>query len=269
MTALADRPSLASPNDLSDDAGAPAPPRGHGPRLYGEAFALSSGAVIELTASHAHYLRSVLRRGPGDTVVVFNGRDGEWTATLERLAKTGGQARCETRLRPQTDEAGPWLLFAPVKRGPVDLMAEKATELGVSRLSPVVTRLTTSPRVNTDRLRALTVEAAEQCRRLTVPRVDDPMPLARLTEHWPPDRHLLVLAEHGTARPAARAFADVAGVPAALLVGPEGGLTDSDLDALRQLPFVTPVRLGPRVLRAETAAIAGLTLWQTLSGDWR
>jgi len=230
---------------------------------------LAADAIVDLPAPQAHYLRSVLRRGPGDTVVLFNGQDGEWRGSIERLAKSGGQVLCGDRLRPQTTEAGPWLLFAPLKRGPVDMMTEKATELGVSQLHPVLTRFTTSPRVNLDRLRALAVEAAEQCRRLTVPCVTEPKPLAYLSDGWPSDRRLLVLAEHGAAITAAQAFSETAGKPAALLVGPEGGLADSELDALRHLPFVTPVRLGPRVLRAETAAIAGLTLWQALSGDWR
>ncbi|MBB4267943.1 16S rRNA (uracil(1498)-N(3))-methyltransferase [Roseospira visakhapatnamensis] len=243
--------------------------RGQGPRLYVPDAPLDGHATVDLPAAQSHYLRSVMRRGPGNAVVVFNGRDGEWRATVERLAKAGGRLLCRDRLRPQAAEAGPWLLFAPLKRGPVDLVAEKATELGVARLEPVLTRFTASTRVNTDRLRALAVEAAEQCRRLTVPEVAAPVALARIAETWPAERRLLVLAEHGDATPAARAFAEAAGAPAALLVGPEGGLADSELDALRQLDFVTMVRLGPRILRAETAAIAGLSLWQTLSGDWR
>lgn len=250
------------------DRDSSAPPRAQGPRLYVGETVLAADATVDLPAPQAHYLRSVLRRGPGDTVVLFNGQDGEWRATIDRLAKSGGRALCGDRLRPQATEAGPWLLFAPLKRGPVDLLAEKATELGVTRLQPVLTRFTTSPRVNTERLRTLAVEAAEQCRRLTVPDVTAPIAFAHLAEGWPGDRHLLVLAERGAAIPAARAFSDLAGAPAALLVGPEGGLSDSELDALRHLPFVTPVRLGPRVLRAETAAIAGLTLCQALSGDW-
>ncbi|KAA5605016.1 16S rRNA (uracil(1498)-N(3))-methyltransferase [Roseospira marina] len=279
-----------APNDTDDDtvpgadlsatldALAPAPPCGHGPRLFVADPTLDDGAVVTLEAPQAHYLRSVMRRGPGDSVVLFNGRDGEWQATLETMAKAFATARCAIRLRPQSAEGtenggvdGPWLLFAPLKRGPVDLLAEKATELGVARLQPVMTRFTTAARVNATRLRANAIEAAEQCRRLSVPEVAEPITLARIPEGWPEDRHLFVLAEHGHAVTAASAFAAArdAGTPAALLVGPEGGFADSELDALCQLPFVTPVRLGPRVLRAETAAIAGLTLWQALAGDWR
>jgi 16S rRNA (uracil1498-N3)-methyltransferase len=257
------------------DALAPAPPCAHGPRLYVEGADLADAAEVTLEAPQAHYLRSVMRRGSGDPVVLFNGRDGEWLARLETVAKAKATARCADCLRPQPAgeeaDAAPWLLFAPLKRGPVDLLAEKATELGTARLQPVMTRFTTAARVNATRLRAHAVEAAEQCRRLTVPDVAEPMALAHIAEGWPADRRLFVLAEHGRAAPAATAFAAAAddGAPAALLVGPEGGFADSELDALAQLAFVTPVRLGPRVLRAETAALAGLALWQALAGDWR
>jgi 16S rRNA (uracil1498-N3)-methyltransferase len=250
---------------------AAAPPPAGAPRLYVDDADLSEDGRVTLSAPQAHYLRSVMRRTPGDAVILFNGRDGEWRAALDSVAKSHATAICRDRLRPQpTDgETGPWLLFAPLKRGPVDLLAEKATELGVSRLQPVTTRLTTAARVNAARLRALAIEAAEQCRRLDVPTVTDPLPLARLAEDWPAGRTLFVLAEHGEAVPATAAFAAHAGGPAALLVGPEGGLAGAELDGLRHLPFVTCVRLGPRVLRAETAAIAGLTLWQAVAGDWR
>lgn len=253
------------------DALAPAPPSGQGPRLYAADTDLAEGASVALPAPQAHYLRSVMRRGPGDMVVLFNGRDGEWQAEIDTLTKAGATVLCRACLRPQPEgEAnGPWLLFAPLKRGPVDLLAEKATELGAARLQPVVTRFTTAARVNATRLRSVTIEAAEQCRRLSVPDMADPLPLARLGDGWPADRPLFVLAERGEAPPAAAAFAAHAGAPAALLVGPEGGFADSELDGLRHLPFVSFVRLGPRVLRAETAAIAGLTLWQALAGDWR
>nr|WP_246423839.1 16S rRNA (uracil(1498)-N(3))-methyltransferase [Roseospira goensis] len=272
---MPDDPHDPRDSDLSAtlDALAPAPPAGHGPRLYVADAALSEGGTVTLAAPQAHYLRAVMRRGPGDTVVLFNGQDGEWRAVLETVAKASATARCVACLRPQpaTEDDGPWLLFAPLKRGPVDVLAEKATELGVARLQPVLTRFTTAARVNAARLQAHAIEASEQCRRLTVPTVADPVALAHLPAAWPAERRLFVLAEHGRAGPAAAAFAAAARdeTPAALLVGPEGGLADSELDALGHLPFVTPVRLGPRVLRAETAAIAGLTLWQALAGDWR
>ncbi|MQX37316.1 16S rRNA (uracil(1498)-N(3))-methyltransferase [Roseospira navarrensis] len=272
-------PDAAAPDPSADlaatlDALAPAPPCGHGPRLFVGEADLGPAALVTLDAPQAHYLRSVMRRGPGDAVVLFNGRDGEWLARLEAVAKAAATARCTDQLRPQPDadpDAAPWLLFAPLKRGPVDLLAEKATELGAARLQPVMTRFTTAARVNATRLRAHAVEAAEQCRRLSVPQVADPIPLPRVAEGWPAGRRLFVLAEHGRAVPATAAFAAAADAtaPAALLVGPEGGLADSELDALAQLPFVTPVRLGPRILRAETAAIAGLALWQAVAGDWR
>lgn len=266
-------PSSPTANDLSAqlDALAPAPPAGQGPRLFVAAPRLEAAATVMLDPGQAHYLRAVMRRAAGDPVVLFNGTDGEWLARLERIAKAGAEAVCETRLRHQSDEPppGPWLLFAPLKRGPVDMVAEKATELGATRLLPVLTQRTTAARVNAGRLRAHAIEAAEQCRRLTVPEITEPLALSRLAQDWPGDRRLFVLAEHGTAVPASAAFAQAADQPAALLVGPEGGFTELELDALRQLPFVTAVRLGPRVLRAETAALAALALWQAVAGDAR
>jgi len=268
-----------TPDDLTSAArdalsalDAAAPPGGHGPRLFThQDTSLAEASQVTLAPGQAHYLRTVLRRGTGDAVVLFNGRDGEWLARLSRLDRGAAEAVCETCLRPQSEAGspGPWLLFAPLKRGPVDQLAEKATELGASRLVPVMTRRTTAARLNTTRLQAHAVEAAEQCRRLTVPEVVDAVPLDSLAATWPAERRLFVLAESGPAQAAAPAFVQAAGTPAALLVGPEGGFTDSELDGLRELPFVTPVRLGPRVLRAETAALAGLATWQAVAGDAR
>ena len=276
MTATPADPSPAldtmDARDAMDELDAAAPPGGRGPRLFVEGdVPLGEGGAVPLLAGQAHYLRAVMRRGPGDAVVLFNGCDGEWLARLTRLAKGAAEAVCETRLRPQPagPPAGPWLLFAPLKRGPVDMVAEKATELGAVRLVPVVTRRTTAARLNATRLRAHAVEAAEQCRRLTVPEVAEPVALESLATGWPTGRRLFVLAESGPAEAAASAFAQAAGAPAALLVGPEGGFADSELDALRQLAFVTLVRLGPRILRAETAALAALSVWQAVAGDAR
>ena len=236
-------------------------------RLYVPA-ALAAGTEVALGVGQAHYLRSVLRLDPGRRVLLFNGRDGEWLADLTELRKSGGTALARSQRRPQAAEPDLWLLFAPIKGDRIDAVAEKATELGVSRLQPVMTRHTVVARVNLDRLRARSLEAAEQCERLTVPDVLEPRPLREVLEHWPRERNLFACAEAGPARPLTEALSErTRGAPGALLVGPEGGFSPDELDLLKELAFVTAVGLGPRLLRADTAAIAALALWQALDGD--
>jgi len=240
------------------------------PRLY-TTHDLAAGASVPLTDGQAHYLRTVMRRGAGDPVHLFNGRDGEWRAALETPGRKAAVARIEAALRAQDEEPadGPWLLFAPVKRAPIDLIAEKATELGATALIPVTTARTNAARVNVARLRARAIEAAEQCGRLSVPAVRDPVALDAAFADWPPARRLLVCDEAGRAGPIADALADGSGEPLAVMIGPEGGYAPGELDAVRKLPFVTPVSLGGRILRAETAAIAALACVQAIVGDWR
>jgi len=241
-------------------------------RLFVE-DALTSGAQLALPSGQAHYLRNVLRRGLGDAVRLFNGRDGEWLATITALGRSDASVVVESRLRAQAAESDIWLLFAPVKRGPLDFLVQKAVELGVSSLRPVTTRYTDVTRVNSDRMRATALEAAEQCGRLTLPHIAALQPLNRVLADWPADRRLLVCAESGRAAPLLDVLADVSpqGPPPgwALLIGPEGGFAPEELDAFGKLPFVTAVNLGPRILRAETAALAALACWQATQGDWR
>lgn len=241
-------------------------------RLFVE-DALAAGACLALSPGQAHYLRNVLRLEPGGAVRLFNGRDGEWRATVAALGRSEAAVTVESRLREQAAEPDIWLLFAPVKRGPLDFLVQKAVELGVSSLWPVTTRYTDVARVNLDRMRATVVEAAEQCGRLTLSQIVAPQPLDRMLADWPSDRRLLVCAESGPAQPLADALADVAPgvcpVRWALLTGPEGGFAPEELDAFGKLPFVTAVSLGPRILRAETAALAALACWQAALGDWR
>lgn len=231
---------------------------------------LSESAVVELTANQAHYLRNVMRFQSGETLALFNGRDGEWRGRIDALGKNRGAVRIETRLRGQTIEPDLWLLFAPLKRARLDMVVQKAVELGVSRLQPVITEHTNMARINLDRLTANAIEAAEQCERLTIPDIRAAAALHGVPDDWPEGRRLWVCAESGASTPISAAFSAVRpGGEDAILVGPEGGFTNNELDVLNKLPFVTSVSLGPRILRAETAAIAALACYQAVLGDWR
>jgi 16S rRNA (uracil1498-N3)-methyltransferase len=236
------------------------------PRLYVDA-PLSAGAVVELDSARSHYLGHVLRRDKGAPVLLFNGREGEWQAAIDGTTKSV-RLTLERQTRPQA--AGPdlWLVFAPIKGERVDLLVEKATELGASALQPMFTQHTAVAGVNLRRLRAHAIEAAEQAERLDVPEVRAPLRLEAILKAWPAQRRLLVCAEFGQATPIAEALADLAPEEAsAVMTGPEGGFAERELDALKRLPFVRPVGLGPRLLRADTAAIAALACWQALHGD--
>jgi len=241
-------------------------------RLYVESD-LAADTAVALAPPQAHYLASVMRRAPGDEVLLFNGRDGEWSARIEALGKKTATLAVAGQTRAQA--AGPdlWLLFAPVKRASLDLVARAATELGVSALRPVETRRTVVGRVNRERMTANAIEAAEQCGRLTVPAVAPMTALAALLAEWPRERRILLCDETGGGAPPASALTGArregSDAPWAVLVGPEGGFDPGELDALGNNPIVTGVGLGPRTLRAETAAIAALACWQALVGGWR
>lgn len=229
---------------------------------------LAEGQSVGLDHERAHFLRHVLRLDRGDSVAVFNGRDGEWRAVIDGFGKGWCSLTVAEQRRQQDTTPDLWLLFAPLKKGRIDFVAEKATEMGISRLWPVFTRRTDPNRVNSDRLRANAVEAAEQCERLSVPEMGEALPLDRVLAGWPADRRLYLCAEAGSARPIAEVLRDAPAGPAALLIGPEGGFDQSELDELVKLPFVVPVGLGPRILRADTAVVAALACWQSLAGDW-
>ncbi|WP_345740965.1 16S rRNA (uracil(1498)-N(3))-methyltransferase [Thalassobaculum salexigens] len=238
-------------------------------RLYVDA-PLAAGGVVALGQDQAHYLKNVLRLGPGEGVALFNGRDGEWRAEIAAVAKKSADLAVIEQTRPQRAEPDVWLAFAPIKRARIDFTAQKATELGASVLWPVMTRHTMVDRVNTERLRANAVEAAEQSDRLTVPDVREPAKLEALIEAWPADR-ALILADETGGPPIAEALSMHRERPmtrAGFLIGPEGGFAEPELDRLRKLPFVTRVSLGERLLRADTAALAVLAIWQALVGDW-
>jgi 16S rRNA (uracil1498-N3)-methyltransferase len=237
------------------------------PRLYVTAQ-LTEGEAIPLSADQGHYLSTVMRRGPGDAVLVFNGRDGEWLARIATATKRRATLRPERQTRPQTEPPDLWLLFAPIKRQRIDVVAEKAVELGVRVLQPVVTRRTAVERVKVDRLEAHAIEAAEQCGLLSVPVLRAPLPLDRVIDEWDGERRLLYCDEGGTAPPALDALRAAPRGPWAVLIGPEGGFDAAERSYLKEHPATMPVSLGPRIMRADTAAIAALTLWQAVLGDW-
>jgi len=208
-----------------------------------------------------------MRLRVGDRIRVFNGQDGEWLADLEQVSKRGGSVLPVEQSGPQISPPDLWLVFAPIKKARTDFIVEKAAEMGAARIMPVQTGHTNADRIRQDRLQAHAIEAAEQCGGTFVPTVDDLTPLSRLLQGWDPDRRIL-WADEALAGPA-QTLAGLAAGPWAILIGPEGGFSDAERGQLRQLPFVTPVSLGPRILRADTAAVAALALWQAALGDWR
>ena len=235
------------------------PPRSL-PRLFVDE-ALAEGRSV---AVDGNYLAAVLRLGTGDQVKLFDDRSGEWLAEIEEAGKKKVILKVGALLREREVVPDLWLLFAPIKRGRIDWLVEKATELGVARLMPVVTRRTIVERLNLDRLRAHTVEAAEQCGRTALPLLDEPRKLEAVLGDWPEERPLHFADEGG-----GEAFvATAAPAPAAILIGPEGGFTEEERAAIRALPSARPVSLGPRILRADTAALAALALWMAAAGDW-
>lgn len=237
-------------------------------RLFVNA-ALEPGATVMLDEGQTHYLLHVLRAKADDRVLLFNGRDGEWQAQIATAGKRGIALTVAGRTAPHADVPDLWLVFAPVKKTPSDYLAQKATELGVSKLQPVFTRRTIVTRINDERLKANAVEAAEQSGRMTVPEIGAGMALDKLIAQWPQDRPLYFCDEGGDVSPLADAARGASADKAAILTGPEGGFDPAERDMLRAQPFVIPVGLGPRILRADTAALAAVTIWQSVKGDWR
>ena len=237
-------------------------------RLYVPAD-LAAGPSGELSAAQAHYLRNVLRLAGGAEIALFNGRDGEFRGRIAAIGKGGCSIALDQQTRAQQAEPDLWLVFAPVKRARIDYLVEKATELGVSALLPVWTARTQAERINLERLTALAITAAEQSERQSIPELRAPMQLDRLLADWPEQRPLFVCDETGGGRPIAEVLTGSPPGAAAFLIGPEGGFDARELDALGKLPIVTRVGLGPRVLRAETAALAAVAVFQALAGDWR
>jgi 16S rRNA (uracil1498-N3)-methyltransferase len=250
------------------------------PRLYVDA-PLAAGDLASLDDEQRHYLRNVLRAEAGAAVLVFNARDGEFRARIETMSKKAAVVRLGKHTRAPESEADLWLLIAPVKRAPLDLIVQKATELGVAEVHPVVTERTRPVRAKEERLRAIAREAAEQSGRMSIPRIARPRPLGGVLADWPQERRLVFCDEagddpkapwggvEGRAPALLEAVRDMPSGAVALLIGPEGGFSPEERARLRALPFVVPATLGPRILRADTAAIAALALLQASVGDWR
>jgi 16S rRNA (uracil1498-N3)-methyltransferase len=236
-------------------------------RLY-VAADLGAGASVALDTKQVHYLKNVMRLAPGDALLLVNGRDGEWRARVEALGRSDGTLTAETLQRPQVSEPDLWLVFTPIKKTRMEVLIEKAGELGAARLIPVLTERASVRDVNAGRAEALVVEAAEQCGRMTVPAIDPVTPLARLIATWPADRRLLFCDESGLAPPIAEVMTGAPRGPWAALIGPEGGFSPAERELVAVQPFAVPVGLGPRLLRADTAAIAALALLQAHLGDW-
>jgi 16S rRNA (uracil1498-N3)-methyltransferase len=234
------------------------------PRLFVKT-ALGEGARVELDAGQANYLSNVLRVKEGGELLVFDGASGEWLARIAEVGKKRMTLAVERRTREAEAIPDVWLAFAPVKRARIDWLVEKATELGVARLIPVTTQRTIVERLNLERLRAHVIEAAEQCGRTRLPELAEALPLARFLEQLDASRTLYFADENG-GEPAATAFKPGSVV---ILTGPEGGFTDDERTAIRAAPNALPISLGPRILRAETAALAALAAYMTVAGDWR
>ncbi len=239
------------------------PPRSL-PRLFVR-HELSEGALVEIDSAQANYLGNVLRLARGAELLLFDGGSGEWLARVAEVAKKRMVLAVERKTRKPESIPDVWLAFAPVKRAQTDWLVEKATELGVARLLPVITRRTIAERVKLDRLESIAIEAAEQCGRTRLPEIGEPLMLKQLIDRRDGARALYFADENG-GEPAADAFK---GGPALILVGPEGGFADEERVLVREAPGAIPISLGPRILRAETAALAALSAFMAVAGDWR
>lgn len=244
------------------------------PRLYLET-PLSQGARLALDSKQSHYLTQVMRLKLGDSTRLFNGQAGEWKAVLVQAPngkKNGAILEVEASLRAQEQDSDLWLCAAPIKKQHFDFVIAKATELGASVIQPVLTERTQIRSLNLEHARAIAIEAAEQSERLSLPDIREPMSLQALCEGWPQKRLILLCAEHGPARPIAEALDGAlakARTAAAIFIGPEGGFAREELEKIQSLPEVLSLRLGPRILRADTAALSALACWQALRGDWK
>jgi 16S rRNA (uracil1498-N3)-methyltransferase len=233
-------------------------------RLFVE-VQLADGVRLRLEPSQSHYLLHVMRARTGDHASLFNGSDGEWLAQIVETTRRECTLACERKIAEQGKDDDLWLVFAPIKKTPADYLTQKATELGVSVLQPVITRRTIVHRVNTERMRANAIEAAEQSGRTTVPEIREPLELQRLLAGWSQGRRLLFCDEAG-GLPIGHALSGQSASPWAVITGPEGGFDDTEREMIRALTATVPASLGRRILRADTAALAALAIWQSQCG---
>ncbi len=230
---------------------------------------LSNDECIELTTENVHYLLNVMRKKSGDNILLFNGIDGEWLGSIESLSKKYGTVRILEKTREYKKEPDIWLCFAPVKNAPIQNIVQKATELGISTLQPVFTQYTVINNVNTERMLANAVEASEQSERLSVPKIREPIKLNNMLENWEKDRKLILCDESGSGQPAVKALENLDNKGKyAILIGPEGGFSPTEFEIMHKKHYIIPVGLGPRILRADTAAIAAIVCYQSILGDW-
>ncbi|MBO6852956.1 MAG: 16S rRNA (uracil(1498)-N(3))-methyltransferase [Marivivens sp.] len=227
---------------------------------------LGEGQTVPLAKEQAHYLFGVMRLQTGAVISLFNGRDGEWDGEVIEAGKRGGVLACREQSRPLQMPPDLWLLFAPIKKARTDFIVEKAAEMGAARIVPVLTDFTNSERVRVDRLQAHAIEAAEQCGGTYVPEVGEPVKLERLLADWPEDRQMMFCDEALVG--AGEVLRGAMAGKWAILIGPEGGFSEAERARLGKLPFAHAVSLGPRILRADTAAVAAMTVWQQVLGDW-
>jgi 16S rRNA (uracil1498-N3)-methyltransferase len=230
--------------------------------------ALAAGVEVVCSSEQASYLRSVMRMDDGSGLLVFNGRDGEWRALLRHQGKRGAALHIVEQIRAQ--EGGPdlWYVFAPLKRSRLDYMVQKAVEMGASRLMPILTQHTVAERVNVDRMAANAIEAAEQCGVLRIAEVAEPVKLAALLQSWPDERALIFCDEGAPQTHTLHALAAIPRGPLAVLIGPEGGFSETERQLINGKPFAHAISLGPRIMRADTAAVAALAVVNAVLGDW-
>ncbi len=236
-------------------------------RLFVQAE-LGEGSIIRCEPAQTHYLLTVLRLKAGAVVGVFNGINGEWEGELLLQGRKSASIRVNSRIRDQVPTSDLMYLFAPLKRARLDYMVQKATEMGASVLQPVITQYTNVYRLKMERMRLNTIEAAEQCNLLSIPEVREPAGLEEILENWPAGRCLIYCDEKAERKSAIKCLETIKPGPLALLIGPEGGFSERENETLRSKPFVVPISLGPRIMRADTAAVAALALVQATLGDW-
>jgi 16S rRNA (uracil1498-N3)-methyltransferase len=237
-------------------------------RIFTENADLTIGDSIVLDERQSHYLSNVMKQSIGSHILCFNGKDGEFEAEITKLSKKAVELSIKSKKKEFSASSDIWLLFAPVKKDRTDFIIEKSTELGVSKIIPVITRHTISAKTKTERFISQSIEAAEQSRRLDVPVITDAIKLKDLLKSWDKNRILYFMDESGEGEVVLKAFGNKSG-SAAILVGPEGGFAEEELDFLRKLPYTKSVGLGSLILRAETAAVAALSCWQAVSGGWK